>query len=294
MSPAPPVLAICVNWNGGSLLLETIESLLSSQYAALQVLVVDCASTDGSADSLPERTHLLRLAGNRGYAAALNRGFEWASARSIPHEYVLALNNDIRLESDCLSRLVAAGEECRPCICGPKVLQWREPDRLEASWGEVSWTHVLARFHDRNRLDSEGEVTPRPVPLLLGSILLLSSDVFHRVGAWDENFFLYHEEIDYLYRASTSGVRILFVPAARAFHWSGWGTRSDSLQKVYWTRRNTLYFFHKHQASPGAWTLYFVSLAASLIWNLITLRWRRMLVICRGVGHGLAMGRNRG
>ena len=234
MQSSPQVLAICVNWNGGDLLRETLAALDQSDYPALRVLVVDSASTDQSTDCLPEGVQLLSLSENLGYAAALNRALRHAEEESAaPPSYYLLLNNDIRLFPDCVNRLVAAAEHSKPCICGPRILQWNLPDRLEASWGEIRWNHVLAHFRHQNSTDDLSDTAPSEVELLLGCALLVHRDVVAQVGPWDENFFLYHEEIDYLFRAAKRGIPAIFVPAAGAYHWGGWGT-PDALRKVFW------------------------------------------------------------
>ena len=289
MPPSPKVLAICVNWNGGDLLRETLTALTKSDYPALRILVVDSASGDHSADHLPAEVHLLRLTENLGYAAALNRALRYVEkelADSPP--YFLFLNNDIRLLPNCVTRLVAVAERSKPCVCGPRILQWNLPDRLEASWGEIRWHHVLARFRHKNSPDNLSVKSPVAVELLLGCALLMHRDVVARVGLWDENYFLYHEEVDYLFRAAREGFSTFFVPAAGAHHWGGWGT-PDALRKVFWIRRNTVYFLRKHEATPGQWLVFGSSLLASLAWNLATLRWHRSLIIYQGVRSGFRM-----
>ncbi len=289
MQSSPQVLAICVNWNGGDLLRETLAALDQSDYPALRVLVVDSASTDQSTDCLPEGVQLLSLSENLGYAAALNRALRHAEEESAaPPSYYLLLNNDIRLFPDCVNRLVAAAEHSKPCICGPRILQWNLPDRLEASWGEIRWNHVLAHFRHQNSTDDLSDTAPSEVELLLGCALLVHRDVVAQVGPWDENFFLYHEEIDYLFRAAKRGIPAIFVPAAGAYHWGGWGT-PDALRKVFGIRRNTVYFLRKHHATLGQWVRFTASLLASLAWNLATLRWPRGLAIYKGVRGGFQM-----
>lgn len=278
-----PVLAICVNWNGKDVLPDTLRRLLDSDYPELEILVVDNASTDGSAGLAPPQIQILRLPENRGYGAALNAGIKFAPQGK---SYFLFMNNDVVLEKTTIGKLVEFAEASGPGIFGPKILLHDQPDRLEAAWGTVSWSHVLARYRGKKAKDSARWNETRQVQLLLGSVLLVSGKVIDDVGYFDERFFMYHEEVDFLYRAGKKGYSAYYCPLARAFHKSGYATRDTPLQKVFWTRRNAVYFLRKHRAGFHQWLFFYVTLAASLSYHLILLRFRRAILIRRAVREG--------
>lgn len=100
---------------------------------------------------------------------------------------------------------------------------------------------------------------------------------------------MYHEEVDFLYRAGCKGYPVYHCPSARAWHRGQHGTRDQPLQKVFWTRRNAVYFLRKHGAGMARWTYFFLTLCASLVYNLTLLRWPRARVICRGVKAGFRL-----
>lgn len=296
-----PVLAICVNWNGRDVLPDTLRSLLDSDYPELEILVVDNASTDGSAGLVPPQIKILRLPENRGYGAGLNAGIRAATmrerfplddrepladARGSDAHYVLLLNNDIVLEKTAVSRLVECAEKRGAAICGPKILLRDQPDRLEAAWGTVSWSHVLAHYRGKKAKDSARWNEVKEVQLLLGSVLLVSGKIIADVGNFDESFFMYHEEVDFLYRAGKKGYPAYYCPLARVFHKSGYATRETPLQKVFWTRRNAVYFLRKHRAGLHKWLFFYVTLVASLSYHLILFRFRRAILIWRAVREG--------
>ena len=168
MPTHPRVLAVCVNWNGREVLPDLIGSLRGSDYPELEILIVDNGSTDGSVDSLDDGIRLLRAEQNRGYAAAINlalrhagisQGGVKASREGMePSEeapdYVFLLNNDLEVASDTVRRLVEYASGKVPAVLGPKVLIKEKPDFLDAAWGELTWSHVLARFHARLKPDS--------------------------------------------------------------------------------------------------------------------------------------------
>lgn len=294
---ATTVLAVCVNWNGKEVLPATLASLMKSDYPRLNILVVDNASTDGSLERVPPSVKTLRLPENLGYGAALNRGIRSLGGKqpgakkpgpAIP-DYFLILNNDLMVEDTMVKQLVEFAEATGKGIYGPKILRYQEPDRLEAAWGKISWSHVLARFHGKGARDGPRWNSTRSAPLLLGSALLMAREIFSDVGPFDESFFLYHEEVDFLYRAGQKGYPIYHCPFARAWHRGAQGTRDRPLQKVFWTRRNAVYFLRKHRAGPLKWSYFFLTLLASLTYNLAWLRWPRAGTICRGIAAGFKL-----
>ena len=285
MSNDATVLAVCVNWNGAGVLPQTLAGLRCSDFKRLEILVVDNASSDGSAAELPAEVGLLRLPHNGGYGAALNRAVGKRLESHCP-DFFLLLNNDLLLEPDLVTKLVAFAADRGPAVYGPKILLQQDRRRLEAAWGHLDWSHVLARFEGKGQADSARWSKTRRVELLLGGCLLVHREVFKRVGSFDETFFLYHEEVDWLWRVGQAGLPVYFCPFARAYHYSGFGSRRTALPKAYWVRRNALYFLRKHRPGPTGWLRWSSSLLLSLGFNLAALRWRRIAVTLRALRDG--------
>ena len=295
----PAVLAVCVNWNGLQVLPAALQGLTSSTYPNLRVVVVDCASQDGSESLVSPDVTLIRLEENRGYAGAINAALLETEQFSHPGaslgrpDFFLLLNNDVEVAPDLIGELVRFASRQGPCVCGPQVVVHSTPGRLEASWGRVDWSHVLARFEDRNRpLESIADQEARKVQLLLGCALLIDSRALESTGLWDETFFMYHEEVDWLYRCQMTGVPVFYCPFVRILHHGGTGTKDAPLKKTYWLRRNTVFFLRKHRAGLGRWSIWATTLAGSLVRNLITLQWKRLGMICRGAWHGFRLARS--
>jgi len=295
----PAVLAVCVNWNGLHVLPAALQGLTSSTYPNLRVVVVDCASQDGSESLVSPDVTLIRLEENRGYAGAINAALLETEQFSHPGaslgrpDFFLLLNNDVEVAPDLIGELVRFASRQGPCVCGPQVVVHSTPGRLEASWGRVDWSHVLARFEDRNRpLESIADQEARKVQLLLGCALLIDSRALESTGLWDETFFMYHEEVDWLYRCQMTGVPVFYCPFVRILHHGGTGTKDAPLKKTYWLRRNTVFFLRKHRAGLVRWSIWATTLAGSLVRNLITLQWKRLGMICRGAWHGFRLARS--
>ena len=295
-APGPYVLAICVNRNGQGVLEGALQGLISSPYPNLRIVVVDCASQDGSESLVPPSVTLLSLNHNPGYAGALNialkrtQQFGGTGAEFGKPDYFLFMINDVEMPSSLIDELVRFTSNRSPCVCGPQVLIHSTPDRMESSQGKLSWSHVLARFEDRNRLLSfKRPPLPYRTELLLGCALFVDSQALEVTGLWDETFFMYHEEVDWLYRCGQQGVAIYHCPFLRISHHGGIATKKYPLKKIYWLRRNTVYFFKKHGAGPKQWIFWATTLTISLILNLVTFRWKRLATICRGVFDGFRL-----
>jgi GT2 family glycosyltransferase len=299
MSSPQEVLAICVNWNGQEVLADALDSLLKSRGVQLRVVVVDNASTDNSLELVPPGIEVEKREKNEGYAAAINSVVRpyYANPKTpgtTPPTYFLLLNNDVVFEPTSVQRLVEFADRKGPGIFGPRIVRHDRPDHLETAWGDLTWSHVLAHYRGE-----EEKVGPRwnrdaPVSLLLGSVLLIHRSVFEKIGFFDETFFMYHEEVDFLYRARLAGIDAYFCNNSQVRHRGGHGTRQTPWKRIYWTRRNAVLFLRKHKASLAKWLYYLATLKMSIFYNILCLRWKRTGVILRGVRDGFAQVRGQG
>ena len=286
------VLALVVNWNGREVLPATLEALRSTVHPNIEIVVVDNASIDGSADMVRHPFNLTPLAENLGYGGALNAALRTLippgdDTRSHIADYFLLLNNDILVEPETVSRLLETAREKGPGIYGPKVLLHGRPGRLDAAWGRITWSHVLSSFAGKGARDGGRYDRVRRVELLLGCALLVHPRVFQDVGLFDEDYFMYHEEVDFLFRAGRRGYPVYYCPEARVHHRRAHSTRDEPLKRVFWVRRNTVLFLRKHKAGAWAWGNWGKTLVLSLGWNIVLLRWQRVATIWRGVVAGM-------
>jgi len=197
-----------------------------------EVVVVDHSEDTDEAARLerlaPDHLFVER---NRGYAAGVNAGIA-ASTGAM----VLVGNPDIRLTAGALRALLDALEsgwgivgpqfELAGVLLPPADVQTprEEIRRWLASRSRFFWKRY---FRDEVRRWRRAWEAPGPiaVPNLSGALLAFRRDIAQRVGRWDEGYFLYFEETDWLRRAASVGLRIAQVPAARVEH--RWGHAAD-------------------------------------------------------------------
>lgn len=239
-----------------------LERCLTEIGANAEVIVVDAASTDGSADLVRERfpdVRLVDLHHNPGYGAAVNEGIARAGA-----PYLLLLNADAWPVGDALSRLVEFAEsEPRAGIVGPLLRDTGgsvQPSvrgfptlwRLLTEYLFLRWlaprsralnSFYAAGFDHRSRRDAE---------FLVGAALLVRRRLLDEVGPFDASFFMFNEEVDLCYRARAAGWRVVFWPEAEFVHVGGASTAQNWPQMYREQLRSHLRFLAKHRGPAEA------------------------------------------
>ena len=209
--------------------LPWIERCLES-VAGIETVVVDNGSSDGTVDLVRERFPAVRVieAENRGLCAGWNRGIGSTSA-----EHILVLNADAWLVDDALAELVeAAGRHPRAAVVGPRLsnpdgtLQ-RSVRGFPTAWRLATEYLYLRKLAPRSRALNAfygagfDHASEREVEWLMGACMLVRRAAFDDVGPFDERYFLFSEEVDWMRRATDRGWSIVFTPEARCVHVGG-------------------------------------------------------------------------
>lgn len=266
-APLPNVTVVVLTWNGREDTLACVESVLTLDYPRFRTLVVDNASTDGTAAALQQRygsrVEILRNDANLLYAGGMNVGIEWA--RRAGADYVLLLNNDIVLDAGMLRALVAsAAVDERIAAVGPKIYYSAQPQRLWFAGGELSlwrgWPrHTGLRQMDRGQYDSA-----RDVDYLTGCALLVRTKTFDDVGLLDAGFRMYAEDADWCLRARGKGYRLRYAPAARMWHKVSASAGATSWFKIRRRFRSQMRLLRRH----ARWYHWLVIPAATVVEGL--------------------------
>ncbi len=268
MAGDPLVVAVVVNWNGGNVVEECVRSLVASAYPALQIIVVDNGSTDGSPQRIERLfpdVELVLNGENLGYAEGANRGIRRALARGAGA--VLILNNDLTVDRRAVAELVAAlNAQPGVGIVGAKIYRADDPSRLYCVWEELRYNHVLTRAHGEYELDRGQYDRLQDVDCVCGAAMMIRREVFRSIGMFDPFYFAYQEQVDFCLRARRRGIRIVFVPRAKVWHHGEFSLRSrHALQvKTYLLRRNSVIFMKKH-GTWRTWPRFLVSVLASVV-----------------------------
>lgn len=225
---APKVSILIVSFNVRAALLRALRSLP----VTAEVVVVDNASADGSADAVAahfSHVTLVRSPTNLGFGRAINLAAQRASGR-----YFLLLNPDAWLTEGALDHMVAQLERRQAAALGPRQVD--EQGRLQLSVGprptvgfelvrrtlqrQLDRPHTLGARLMRWALDRALHA-PTRVPWVAGSALLVRRAQFEAIGGFDPDFFLYFEDIDFCLRLRRAGGSVLYDPTVTVGHSRG-------------------------------------------------------------------------
>jgi GT2 family glycosyltransferase len=270
MSAAPTANAarvdvVVVNWNGGALLRECLDSLREAAGDApfFRVVVVDNASTDGSADALDAGAAplvVIRNAQNRGFAAACNQG---AAVGTAP--YVLLLNPDAAVTREDLWRtldFLDAPAQRGIGVCGVRLVDEagaiaRSCARFPSPGRTWAWMlgldRVLPGRFSPHFMTEWDHATSRAVDQVMGAFFLVRRPLWEELGGLDERFFVYYEEVDFCLRARARGAATYFYAGAAVRH-VGCGT-TDAIRatRLFYSMRSRILYGFKHFPVGAAW-----------------------------------------
>ncbi len=240
---------LIVSYNVRTDLANCVRSLLSHPPSmSHEVVVIDNASTDGSAEAIRTQfptVRVLQLEHNTGFARANNEGI-----RQTRGEMILLLNSDTVVPKGALDRLV---EQLRTlpgaAIVGPRLLDGRgAPElsfgRMISPWNELR-QKAMTRWAGPARLTALTSRT-REVDWVSGACLLVSRQHAEAAGLLDERYFMYCEDVDFCAAVRSNGGRVYFTPVAEIVHLRGrsWSARPSGTTEAF--RRSQLAFYEKH------------------------------------------------
>lgn len=237
---------------------QLLERCLKSVIAdgAAEIVVVDNASDDGSAEMVRRRfpqVQLIANQSNNGYGAAANQ-----AVRNANSSLVLLLNADTELKSGCLAALTeeAAGIP-RAGVIAPAILDANgEPEPSCFPFpGTLGWllenqpiamvTRRIPAFVSRSVTFRQHDRT-NEVPWVTGCAMLLRREAMEGVGGFDENYFMYFEEVDLCHRMSRAGWGVFFAPSAQVSHVGGASTSQYRGAMLISHFESTLQFHRQH------------------------------------------------
>ena len=269
-APAAPrrpedVLAVVLGYEDRGHLPGCLDSLLRQPCLPGDVVYLDNGSTDGSAAFVRARyagVRVIETGGNLGYAGGMNVGLR--IAREEGRRFALLLNTDIVLAPGMVDALAA---EAAPGVAavGGLALSLADPARIDGAFGRVTYRHLLSRLvgEGKRRRRARGVDRPRDVDYPYGCAWLVAMDAVARVGLLDEDFFCYHEELEWCHRARRAGLRCRYTPRAVCRHERYRGDAVGEALKRRMLARNTVLFLRKH-GTPGRWARFLAWTALAL------------------------------
>ena len=269
--PAIALSILIVNWNTRQDLLRCLASVQTNPPTCpFEIVVFDNASADNSAEAVAAQYPQVRLEvshENLGFARGNNRAASGAQGR-----LWLLLNPDTVVHPGAIDALVLYLTE-RPAVAavGPRLIN---PDgsrqlsieRLPSLFREWWRLFHLDRLYPMSRYPNEvlDSQVPQPVEVLKGACLLLRADAVKPLGLFDDEYFVYSEEVDLCDRLGQAGWELHWLPEAVVTHSGGRSTNQVADRMFLELYRNKIKFFRKRRSRLTGTLYKFVLLQASL------------------------------
>ena len=306
MTPPPSIDIVIVNWNAGPLLRRCLTALIGALdrgFTLARVVVVDNASSDGSAEGLedlPLPLTIARNSTNRGFGAACNQGAAGSTA-----DYLLFLNPDVYLKRDSLSAPVAflgepahrdvgvVGIQLRDATGAVTRSSARVPTAATIGARILGLDVLFPRWVPSLFLAEWNHESTRELQHVIGAFYLIRTTLFRQLQGFDERFFVYLEDLDLSVRATGQGWRIYYLADVHAEH-TGGGT-SDAIKalRIAYSLHSRIRYGYKHFGIVAGTLLAFGTLVIEPVPRLARALARRSPAEFRDtcLGFGLLWGR---
>jgi len=251
---------VTITYNSRHVLGDFLASLDRQSYRNFVLIVVDNASQDTTLAQLEEHRSeqqiVIANTVNRGVAEGNNQGIRAAIEANC--DYILLLNNDVTLDSEMLMHLVDGLSEHKCSMTVPMMYFHTPPNRIWAAGGRFQSKlgfradHIGYDEEDSGRSKNAGRIDYAPT-----CCVLIRREVFAQIGLMDERFFVYSDDVDFMFRSRQAGIAMFLIPKAKLWHkvnsLTG-GINTDFT--YYYTARGRALFLYKHlsYASAFIWT----------------------------------------
>jgi len=226
------VVITIISYNSGKKIVDCLNSLRQADFSGIdyKLVMVDNASSDDSVSIIRNNfaeVEVIINENNLGFAGANNQGYEFALNWGA--DYLFLLNDDTIVDKDFLqSALLSAQGDERIGAVQSKLLLWPEKDLIN-SYGNQLTFYGLAYCGDYRQSNRDGQ--PKDLAYPSGASVLLKMSALRKSGLFDDDFFMYHEDVDLGWRLRLAGYRVILEPKSIVYH------------KYQFTKSNYKYFY---------------------------------------------------
>ena len=207
---------IIVVYNSINCTIKCIDSILNSKNSKYKIILVDNGSDSTIKDTLKahlislnlnETIKLLELNDNYGYGYGVNYGIKY-SLNFADCSYLWVLNNDVRIEEDCLSKLVNC--YTNKSIISPAIYDYDDAKKIQSLGGMLNPYFLTTKNIEKS--------TDSLFDFLSGSSLFFNSEIVSINGFLSINYFMYYEDVDWCLRAKKNNIKLAIIEDCKIFH----------------------------------------------------------------------------
>jgi len=284
----PFVSVIILNYNGKQHLKECFESLKRLNYPVkkCELIMADNASSDDSVEyvrkNFPE-IKVIKFNKNYGYSGGNNKGVKYTHSKS---DYVVFLNNDTVVDENWLIELIKPLKDSTICGSASKTLNYYNKTIIDSAGGKI--TPIGGCFAIGQFEKDVGQYNKKIYVGTLGhGSILIKKEIFNNFNGFDEDYFIYQDDVDLLWNLWLAGYKLLYVPTSILYHKygaSGGDSRIGQF-RIYYVTKNTLMNIVKHFEKSNIIKGFVITIFYStfrIIMYSIKLRFESAFAIVRG------------
>ena len=260
------VAIIILNWNGCLDTIDCVQSLQEVECSMFDIVIVDNASTDRSAEILKQRfpeCKLVQNDRNLGFSGGYNVGIKYALTHDF--KYILLLNNDTVVEKNFIFPLIEKLENNEAIgVVQSKLINYYDHNKIDSLGQEILAAGGM-RDIINDGLSTKSHRRSIEIFGACAAAALYRAEVFSEVGLFDESFFILFEDADLSWRIRLKGYKIFLVPDSIVYHKRGisGGHRWNKIRN-YYLRRNNLFLLVKYWPNN-----YFIKYIHFILYSLI-------------------------
>jgi GT2 family glycosyltransferase len=275
------VTAIVPVWNGRALVERLLMTLHTQTHRVAETLIVDNGSEDGAPEAAARLgARVIRMGSNTGFARAVNRGI-----RECTTEWLAVINSDVELAPDWLEHLLQGARSSDAWFATGKILSSSCPGCIDGTYDALCRGGCAWRI-GQGRRDGPEFSSPRDIWSAPGTAALFRTELFRRLGLFDEMFESYLEDVELGLRCACLNYAGRYVPDAVAYHKGSAALGKWHREVVRRISRNQLLLVAKYyprRLLGLAWPI----LVAQSLWGLVALRHGGFLAFLAGKIEGL-------
>ncbi|MHB8871639.1 MAG: glycosyltransferase family 2 protein [Candidatus Doudnabacteria bacterium] len=248
---------IILSYRVMDLLRNSLQSVFNSVTGySFEVIVIDNDSKDGTAEMVEKEFPQVKLIRNEnnGFAKGNNIALKEASGR-----FILFLNPDTEVDTNVFQECISFLEEHKEIgmlgcklVKGDGTIDHASKRGFPNPWNALVYFLKLDKMFPKSKLfggydmtymsdDQEGEVDS-----LVGAFMMTRREVVEKVGGWDEDFFMYGEDIEYCYRVKEAGYKNYYFPKVTTIHYKGQSSKKIPVFTLYHFHHSMWIFYKKH------------------------------------------------